>query len=87
VIAEDGARWRQGDEPYGTFIRGMLRAGEPAVLHLPAACRRWQNDVSELYDIRCIAGRSDRAQASGTSARGVLPRADGVPGQTPFAAR
>jgi len=87
VIAEDGARWRQGDEPYGTFIREMLRAGEPAVLHLPAACRRWHNDVSELYDIRCIAGRSSGAQASGASARGVLPRADGVPGRTPFAAR
>jgi hypothetical protein len=60
VIAADGGRWRAGDEPYGTFIRGLLRSGEPAVLHLPRACRRWRNAVSEIYDIGCIADRVRR---------------------------
>jgi hypothetical protein len=45
-------------EPYGTFIRDLLRGGEPAVLNLPAACRRWRNQSSEVYDIRCIADRA-----------------------------
>ena len=58
AVATDGDRWRVGHEPYGTFIRELLRGGEPAVLNLPAACRRWRNQSSEVYDIRCIADRA-----------------------------
>ena len=58
VVATDGDGWRVGHEPYGTFIRELLRGGEPAVLNLPAACRRWRNQSSEVYDIRCIADRA-----------------------------
>jgi hypothetical protein len=78
VMATNGGRWRKGDAPYGAFIQALLRAGEPAVLRLPAECRRWRNRTSEVYEIACIAG---------TSARGVVTRADGVPGRTAFAAR
>ena len=53
-----GGRWRHGDAPYGAFVSQLLRSGEPAVLHLPAACRRWRNESSEVYDIRCIADRA-----------------------------
>ena len=55
AMTHDGGRWARGDEPYGTFIRTLLRSGEPAVLHLPAACRSWRNGPSEVYDIGCIA--------------------------------
>ena len=58
VMASGGGRWRHGDAPYGTFISQLLRSGEPAVLNLPAACRRWRNQSSEVYDIRCIADRA-----------------------------
>ena len=43
--------------PYGRFI-GSCWSGEPAALNLPAACRRWRNESSEVYDIRCIADRA-----------------------------
>jgi hypothetical protein len=58
VIATGGGHWREGDEPYGTFIEDLLRSGEPAVLHLPAACRVWENPTSEIYDVGCIADRA-----------------------------
>jgi hypothetical protein len=58
VMATGGGRWRRGDAPYGAFIRGLLTSGEPAVLDLPAECRRWQNGVSEIYEIDCIADRA-----------------------------
>jgi hypothetical protein len=50
-----GTRWRPGQLPYGRFVRGVVRAGEPAVLNLPAACRRWSHGTDEVYDIPCIA--------------------------------
>ena len=60
VMAEDGAAWRVGDEPYGTFIRGLLARGEPVVLHLPQACLLWKDGPQEVYDMRCIADRARR---------------------------
>lgn len=60
VMATDGAGWRHGDEPYGTFIRGLLARGEPVALHLPHACMRWKDGPQEVYDIRCIADRARR---------------------------
>jgi hypothetical protein len=57
VVATHGGSWRHGDAPYGRFILKLLRRGEPAVLHLPPACRRWRSGPSEVYDIACIAGR------------------------------
>jgi hypothetical protein len=57
VMTSNGGHWREGDAPYGRFIQGLLRGGEPAVLHLPAECRRWRGGESEVYDIGCIADR------------------------------
>ena len=51
-----GARWRAGRLPYGRFVRDLVRAGTPAVLRLPSACRRWSHGTDEVYDIGCIAG-------------------------------
>jgi hypothetical protein len=42
---------------YGRYVRRLLRTGEPAVLHLPAACRRWRLGAAEVYDIACVATR------------------------------
>jgi hypothetical protein len=58
--AGGGVRWKAGEQPYGRYVRQLLRAGEPAVLHLPAACRRWQLGPAEVYDIGCV-GASARA--------------------------
>jgi hypothetical protein len=60
VMTHDGAAWRYGDEPYGTFIRGLLHEGEPVVLHLPQACMRFKRGPQEVYDIRCIAAEVSR---------------------------
>ena len=54
----DGRRWRAAKLPYGRFVRELVRAGEPAVLHLPAACLRWQRGPDAVYDIGCIANRA-----------------------------
>jgi hypothetical protein len=59
VMATGGGSWRHGNAPYGTFIAELLRDGEPAVLHLPARCLTWQNETSEVYDIRCIAAGTE----------------------------
>jgi hypothetical protein len=56
-----GVRWKGGEQPYGHYVRQLLRAGEPAVLNLPVACRRWQLGPAEVYDIGCLAGPFDRS--------------------------
>ncbi len=56
-MAPGGARWRLRKEPYGRFVRGVISKGEPAVFHLPTACRRWKEGSDEVYDIVCIAQR------------------------------
>jgi hypothetical protein len=61
-LADGGVRWRGNELPYGRYVRQLLRAGEPAVLHLPVACRRWRRGGAEVYDISCIA--STRAVAA-----------------------
>lgn len=53
-LANGGARWRGRELPYGRYVRRLLRHGEPAVLHLPSACRRWRLGPAEVYDIDCI---------------------------------
>jgi hypothetical protein len=53
-LTPKGARWRRGQLPYGRYVRELVSAGEPAVLHLPASCRRWQHGSDEVYDIACI---------------------------------
>ena len=50
-----GVRWHPWQDPYGKYVRALLRSGEPAVLHLPPACRRWRLGAAEVYDIACIA--------------------------------
>jgi hypothetical protein len=55
-----GQRWHPWQDPYGRFVRALLRSGEPAVLRLPAACRTWQRGGAEVYDIACLAGRGER---------------------------
>ena len=52
---QNGQRWHPWQDPYGRYVRGLLRSGEPAVLHLPGACRRWHLGGAEVYDIACIA--------------------------------
>jgi len=52
--AGDGVRWRGAALPYGRYVRGLLRNGEPAVLHLPSACRRFQRGPVEVYEIACL---------------------------------
>ena len=54
-----GVRWRGEQLPYGRYVRRLLRDGEPAVLDLPAACRRWHLGRAEVYDIRCVASLPD----------------------------
>ena len=49
-----GVRWKAGEQPYGRYVRQLLNRGEPAVLNLPAACRRWQLGPAEVYEIRCL---------------------------------
>jgi hypothetical protein len=67
-LTEKGTRWRPGQLPYGRYVRQLVRGGEPAVLHLAAACRLWKNGSDEVYDIRCIAdrlkGSEDRSPAA-----------------------
>ena len=58
-MANGGVRWRGQQLPYGRYVQQLLRAGEPAVLDLPAACRRWHLGGAEVYDIRCIARLPD----------------------------
>ena len=64
VVRSGGGRWQRGNEPYGTFIRGMVSAAEPASLHLPVACRRWRSGMSEVYDIACVTATGARARAA-----------------------
>ena len=56
-------RWRGGELPYGRYVRRLLSDGDPAVLHLPVACRRWRLGPAEVYDIGCIAGAYRAATA------------------------
>lgn len=56
-----GVRWHPWQQPYGAFVRRLLdRAGRPAVLGLPARCRRWHQDRQAIYDIACLAGDGAR---------------------------
>jgi hypothetical protein len=54
-VMRTGGRWCCGKAPYGPFVKRLVRAGEPAVLDLPAACRRFQRGQEAVYDVRCIA--------------------------------
>jgi hypothetical protein len=69
-----GARWRSGKLPYGRFVRRLLSAGEPAVLRLPAPCRRWRHGAEEVYDVACLAAGTQAAAASGTGAQAPAMR-------------
>jgi hypothetical protein len=71
VIRSGGARWRRGNEPYGTFIRGLVSEAEPASLQLPASCRRWRQGMSEVYDIACVTASAGRARAAADRAPGA----------------
>jgi hypothetical protein len=53
-LTGDGVRWRGDKLPYGRYVRGLAAQGPPAVLGLPAACRRFQRGPVEVYDIACI---------------------------------
>jgi hypothetical protein len=50
-----GARYRGGKLPYARFVRRLVRAGRPASLSLPAACRTFARGPVEVYDIACLA--------------------------------
>jgi hypothetical protein len=51
---ERGARWPRARQPYGALVSGLLASGKPAVLHLPARCRRWHQGQQAIYDIGCL---------------------------------
>ena len=51
----DGRRWRPRSQPYGSFVKRLVRSGEPAVLHLPERCRGWRRGGAEVYVIRCLS--------------------------------
>ena len=53
-IAGDGVRWRGRQLPYGRYVRALVRGGQPAVLRLPSACRRFQRGPVEVYEIACL---------------------------------
>lgn len=59
--AVDGhGRWTTRAEPFRSFVARTLAADAgtpPAALHLPAACRRFQQGANAVYDIACLAGR------------------------------
>jgi hypothetical protein len=55
-----GQRWHPWQDPYGRYVRRLLRAGAPAVLRLPAACRSWRRGSAEVYDIACLAEHERR---------------------------
>ncbi len=46
--------WTSAREPYGALVHSLLRNGKPAVLHLPARCRRWHSGEQAIYDLRCL---------------------------------
>ena len=52
--AAGGVRWRRGQQPYGAYVRRLLRSGTPSVLDLPASCRTWRRGGAEIYDLRCV---------------------------------
>jgi hypothetical protein len=47
-------RWPPGREPYGRLVTDLLASGDPAVLHLPARCRRWQHGQQAIYELACL---------------------------------
>ena len=50
-----GKRWPAGGRrPYGPFVQGLLRQGEPASLRLPSSCLRFRRGGDEVYDIACV---------------------------------
>jgi hypothetical protein len=61
--APRGSRWQRGELPYGRYVRGLLHAGAPAVLHLPPACRTWRHGADEVYAIACIGRGNARGSA------------------------
>jgi hypothetical protein len=43
--------------PYTQVVARLLRSpGRRAPLHLPARCKTWHDDVTEVYDLRCVVG-------------------------------
>ena len=66
-LAGDGMRWRGSQLPYGQFVRRLVRAGPPAVLALPAACRRFERGPVEVYEIACIARLSRPGSTAATT--------------------
>ena len=86
VVASGGGRWRHGDAPYGDVrlaAAPVRRAGGPEPAgRLPPLAQR------VVRGVRHPLHRRPRAEliCAGTSARGALPRADGVSAK-PFAAR
>lgn len=50
-----GFRWPRQGRPYAGFVAGLLATAEPAVLRLPATCRRFAHASDAVYDIGCLA--------------------------------
>jgi hypothetical protein len=55
-VEAGGPRWRPRKLPYGRYVQRLRRAGPPASLRLPAACRTFARGQDEVYDLACLAG-------------------------------
>ena len=62
VASPKGVIWKARNQPYGQLVRRLVTAGTPAVLTLPAACRTWNAEGNEIYEIRCLAEKRIRAR-------------------------
>ena len=57
-LGPKGVRSRAGQLPYGRYVRQLVRGGDPAVLRLPAACRRFSRGPVAVYEIACLSRTS-----------------------------
>ena len=65
-----GVRWQPRERPYGRFVQQLVDRSEPAVLDLPASCRRWKRGPDEVYEIACLSDRAILTRhSSGTTWR------------------
>jgi hypothetical protein len=68
-LAGNGKRWRADQQPYGSYVRRLVARGEPAVLSLPADCRRFSRGPVEVYEIACLTRRPARARTAAWAPR------------------
>jgi hypothetical protein len=53
-LTDGGVRWRAGSQPFGSYVRRLVRSGRPASLSLPTACRTFARGPVEVYELACV---------------------------------